>query len=584
MKRCPQCNRVETDDSLVFCRADGVALVSESLPASDARAATVGTPATEIATSILPHATDANFNRETAPTTVLPAQAPAHTGALSNPKRRKTVIAVVAIATSALAVVSALIVNSYLSRNSGGAIESIAVLPFENRSSSADMDYLCDGLAESLIYRLSQLPNLKVSPTSSVMRYKGKGDELNTIANELSVRAVLTGRLVQRGDNLTISLELIDVRNKRLLWGEQYDRRMSELLATQREIAREIVDKLKLKVTGQEPGLTKHYTESNEAYQLYLKGRFYFNKRNETGLQKSLEYYQQAIEKDPAFALAYTGLADTYALLGSPESGGSMSPNETLPKAKAAAMKALEIDESLAEPHVSLALVKYQYDRDWMGADREFKRAIELNPNYPLAHHWYAIYLAGVDRHAEALAEIKRAHELDPLSLPIAAWLGRMLDRNGKSDEAIVELLKAIELDPNFVMTHRGLGNVYENNGRYKEAIAKSQEVAKLAGVKPTTIADLARTYALAGQRDEAEKYLNQLLQLSKQQYVSPTSVAMIYVALGDKDKAFKWLDDADKAHDLNLMLLKSDARLAMLRSDSRFAELVRRIGLPELK
>jgi len=580
MKRCPQCNRVETDEGLKFCRVDGATLIESPATGNETGSAQVGSAsdASEVHTSILQKP---GAQRVTGPTTTLPSQAPAATGALAKPKSRKTIIIGVIVVALVIAVTGALL-KVYLLKSSSAAIDSIAVLPFENRSNDPDADYLCDGLAESLIYRLSQLPNLKVSPTSSVMRYKGKGGELNTIANELGVRTVLTGRLLQRGDNLTISLELIDVANKRVLWGEQYDREMSEVLATQREIAREIVDKLKLKLTGQEQGLTKHYTESNEAYQSYLKGRFYFNKRNEAGFQKSLEYYQQAIEKDPTFALAYVGLADTYALLGSPESGGSMSPNETLPKAKAAAMKAQEIDGSLAEPHVSLALVKYQYDRDWAGADREFKRAIELNPNYPQAHHWYAIYLAAVDRHAEALAEIKRAHELDPLSLPITAWLGRMLDRNGKPDEAIVELRKAIELDPNFVMTHRGLGNVYENNGKYKEAIAKSQEVAKLTGVKPATIADLARIYALAGQRDEAEEYLNQLLQMSKQQYVSPASIAKIYAALGDRDKAFKWLDDADKAHDLNLMLLRSDRRFAALRSDPRFAKLVKRIGLPQ--
>src|SRR5205823_10657649 len=277
-------------------------------------------------------------------------------------------------------------------RNTEVAIDSIAVLPFQNRSTEPDSEYLSDGLAESLIYRLSQLPNLKVSPTSSVFRYKGQDIDPIKVGKELGVNAVLSGRITQRGDNLTISAELVDVRYNKLLWGEQYDRKTSELLATQREIAREIVDTLKLKVSGQERGLAKHYTESNEAYQLYMKGRFYYNKRTEEGLQKSLEYFQQAIEKDPTFALAYSGLADTYDLLGAPDAGGMTSPNKALPKAKAAALKAIEIDGTLAEPHVSLAHVKYYYDRDWPGAEREFKRAIELNPNYPQAHHWYATY------------------------------------------------------------------------------------------------------------------------------------------------------------------------------------------------
>jgi len=277
-------------------------------------------------------------------------------------------------------------------------VESIAVLPFQNRSTEADTEYLSDGLAESLIYRLSQLPNLRVSPTSSVFAYKDKEIDPVKVGTQLGVNAVLFGRIVQRSENLTISAELVDVRYNKLLWGEQYDRKMSELLQTQREMAREIVDKLKLRVSGQEKGLTKHYTESNEAYQLHLKGRFYWNKRNPAAMRKAIDYFQQAIDRDPNFALAYSGLADTYALLGGTEAGGDMRPDETLPKSRAAALKALEIDESLAEAHVSMAHPKTYYDRDWAGAEREYKRAIELNPNYPIAHHWYAIYLSILGR------------------------------------------------------------------------------------------------------------------------------------------------------------------------------------------
>ena len=373
------------------------------------------------------------------------------------------------------------------------AIESIAVLPFQNRSTETDTEYLSDGLAESLIYRLSQLPNLKVSPTSSVFRYKGKEIDPVKVGQELGVNAVLSGRIVQRGENLTVSAELVDVRYNKLLWGEQYDRKMSELLATQREIAREIVDKLKLRVSGEEKGLAKHYTESNEAYQLYLKGRFYWNKRSVEGLQKALEYFQQAIDRDPNFALAYSGMADTYALLGGPEAGGDMPPNEMLPKAKAAALKALEIDETLAEPHVSLAHAKYFYDRDFAGAEREFKRAIELNPNYSVAHHWYAIYLMIVGRQRDSLAEIRRAQELDPLSLSINTWLGHILARSGQSDQAVEQLRKTLEMDPNFILAHFRLGSLYEEKGMYDEAISEFREVLKLSGGKPLGVSALAR-------------------------------------------------------------------------------------------
>ncbi|MGI8732367.1 MAG: protein kinase domain-containing protein [Pyrinomonadaceae bacterium] len=461
------------------------------------------------------------------------------------------------------------------------AIESIAVLPFQNRSSEADTEYLSDGLAESLIYRLSQLPNLKVSPTSSVFRYKGREIDPVKVGQELGVNAVLSGRMVQRGDNLTISAELVDVRSNQLLWGEQYERKMSELLQTQREIAREIVDKLKLKVSGAEKGLAKRYTENNEAYQLYLRGRFHWNKRNEEGFQKALQYFQQAIERDPNFALAYSGLADTYNLLGGPEAGGDMPPNEMLPKAKAAALKALEIDETLAEPHVSLAHTKYYYDRDWAGAEREFKRAIELNPNYSVAHHWYAIYLSVIGRQPEALAEIRRAHELDPLSLSINAWVGRILALGGQPDEALEHLHKTLELDPNFVLAHLRLGFVYEEKGMYEDAISEFRLVLKLSGGKSLGIAALARAYALAGKRAEAQKNLAELLQLSQQRYVSPASIAIVYVALGDKDQAFVWLEKANEIRDLNVVRLKYDPRFTSLRSDPRFDDLVRRIGIP---
>jgi serine/threonine-protein kinase len=466
-------------------------------------------------------------------------------------------------------------------RNTGVAIDSIAVLPFQNKSTETDADYLSDGLAESLVYRLSQLPNLKVSPTSSVFRYKGKEIDPVKVGQELGVNAVLSGRIVQRGDNLTISAELVDVRYNKLLWGEQYDRKMSDLLATQREIAREIVEKLKLKVSGEAKAIATHYTESNQAYQLYLKGRFYWNKRTPEALHKSIDYLQQAIEQDPGFALAYSGLADTYSLLGGPEAGGDMPPIEVLPKAKAAALKAMAIDATLAEPHVSLAHAKYFYDRDWPGAEREFKRAIELNPNYPVAHHWYAIYLTVVGRQPEALTEIRRAQELDPLSLSINTWLGRILALAGQPDQAIEQLRRTLEMDPNFFLAHYRLGCVYEEEGKYEEAISEFMQVLKLPGGKALGMTALAHTYAVVGKRAEAQKNLDQLLQLSRQQYVAPGLIAIIYVGLGDKDKAFAWLDEADKARDLNVVRLNIEPRFASLRSDPRFASLVRRVGLP---
>jgi TolB-like protein/Flp pilus assembly protein TadD len=581
MKRCPQCNRLEPDDALAFCRADGTALVSDSSSlGNEAGTAQFASASAESETSILPHTTDAAASRGTAPTTALPAQQPSSTTReLIQPKRKAVIVLTLLFAVAAAIVISGYL---YYSPKSSTAIESIAVLPFENRSGSPDADYLSDGLAESLIYRLSQLPNLKVSPTSSVFRYKGKETDAQKIGNELGVNAVMSGRIVQRGDNLIISAELVDVRHNKLLWGEQYERKMSELLATQREIAHEIVEKLKLKISGEEKGLAKHYTENNEAYQLYLRGRFYWNKRTQEGMQKSLEYFQQAIERDPSFALAYSGLADAYDLLGASEAMGDMSPNEAMPKAKAAALKALEIDDTLAEPHVSLAHIKYYYDRDWAVAEREYKRAIELNPNYPTAHSWYAVYLMSAGRFDEALAQIRRAQELDPLSLPTNMALGWVLLNARQYDQSVEQLRKTLEMDPNFVLAHHRLGLAYEQQGKHDEAIAEFKQVVNLLPGKPLGIASLAHAYALSGKRAEAQRALAELQELSKQRYVSPASIAMTYAALGDKDQAFAWLEKADKAHDALLARLKVDPRFDTLRADSRFADLARRVGLPQ--
>ena len=467
-------------------------------------------------------------------------------------------------------------------RNSEVAIESIAVLPFQNKSVEPDTEYLSDGLAESLIYRLSQLPNLKVSPTSSVFSYKNKEIDPVNVGKHLGVNAVLSGRIVQRGENLTISAELVDVRQNKLLWGEQYERKMSEVLQTQRDIAREIVDRLKLTVSPDDKGLAKHYTEDNEAYQLYMKGRFYWNKRTPYALHKSVEFYEQAIQRDASFALAYAGLADTYALLGGPEAGGDMAPIETLPKAKTAALKSIELDPTLAEPHISLGHVSYFYDRDWATAEKEFKRGIELNPNYAVGHHWYAIFLSTFPgRLQEALAEIKRALELDPTSLIINSWYGRILAVSGQLDQAIEQLKKTVELDPNFNLAHYRLGQAYAEKQMYGESIEEFNKLLNLPDGRQMGLMGLAYAYALAGRRQEAEKALNEVQGLSKQRYVSPGQIGIIYIALGEKDKAFEWLNQAYRDYDLNLMRMKVERRFDPIRSDPRFNELVKRIGLP---
>src|SRR5262245_26134600 len=355
MKRCPTCNRVETDEALSFCRADGTPLVSDSL-SRDTEAGTVkfGTAPTEVETTILSHQTDIQVNRATGPTTVLPPQQlPAATQQLSKSKQRK---AVIVFAASAV-VLTILICGYFFTRSSfvsvnHKSIESVAVLPFENKSGNADSEYLSDGLAESLIYRLSQLSNLKVTPRSSAFRYKGKDVDAEKIGSELGVDAVMSGRLVQRGDDLVISVDLIDVRNKKTLWGEQFQRKMSDLLATQSDIAAAIADKLQLRLSGNDStGINKQYTNSNEAYQLYLQGRYFWNKRSSNNLRRASELFSAATQKDPSFALAYSGLADCYAVsyyyVGE-------RPRELMPLAKTYAAKAIELDPTLAEPHATL--------------------------------------------------------------------------------------------------------------------------------------------------------------------------------------------------------------------------------------
>jgi serine/threonine-protein kinase len=464
-------------------------------------------------------------------------------------------------------------------RNTDVAIYSIAVLPFQNKSTETDTDYLSDGLAESLIYRLSQLPNLRVSPTSSVFRYSGKEIDPVKVGQELGVDAVLSGRIVQRGDNLTISAELVDVRYNRLLWGEQYDRKMSDLLATQREIAQEIVDKLKIKVSGEEKGLAKHYTESNEAYQLYLKGRFYWSKRTGEALKKSIEYFNQAIEKDPTFALAYAGLADCYVV-----PANRLPPREAMPKAKAAAIRALELDETLAEAHTSLARVLAAYDWDWPGAEKEYKRAIELNPRYSIAHEWYGGWFEAMGRNKESLAERKRALELDPLSLIINFELGLAFYYSRDYDQAIEQFQKTLELEQNFPPVQQFVLAAYEQKLMYDKAIAGFPSVIPVKGGSEWSffLAGIGHVYAVSGKKSEAQAVLDELRQLSERQYVPGPSIALIYAGLGKKDQAFVWLEKGFEERSFQMQWLRAEPRWDSLRSDPRFASLLRRIGLPQ--
>lgn len=456
-------------------------------------------------------------------------------------------------------------------------IDSIAVLPFENRSGNPDSEYLTDGLAESLIYRLSQLPNLKVSPTSSAFRFKGKETDAQKIGSELGVKAIMTGHITQRGENLMISIELVDVRYNKLLWGERYERKISELLATQKEIAAEITHKLQLKLSGEgERKLTQNYTSNPEAYQFYLKGRFYWNKRTAENLKKAIEQFKAAADKDPNFALAYVGLADSYALL---EQYTGTPPSETLPQAKAYAELALQIDGRLAEAHTSLGFINYNLWQ-WAEAEKEFRRAIELNPNYPTAHHWYYIYLRDTGRYDEALAEIKRAQELDPLSLVINASLSRAYLLKNDVNSFLEQTEKMIELYPNYAPNHSYLGLAYIKQERFTEAVAEARKAVELDR-SSTSLSFLGYTYAVSGKEYEANAVLKELKEKYARREALGREVAAVYAGLGKKDQALGWLEKDFQIRSGDLASITWHPTFDSLRGDPRFTDLLRRMNLP---
>ncbi len=468
----------------------------------------------------------------------------------------------------------------YRGSTGGGAeaINSIAVLPFQNKSADADTDYLSDGLAESLIFRLSQLPGLKVSPTTSVMRYKDKDTDIAKIASELGVEAVMTGRLVKRGDNLNITVELIDVRNNKSLWGEQYERKMSDLLATQREIAAAISQKLQVRLAGNEvKGITKRYTDNNDAYQLYLKGRFYFARRTDEDIRRSIELFQQAIKLDPTFALAYVGVAESYNVM---PSYPYMSPNDANPLAKAAVAKALEIDPDLPEAHTVAGMIAATYDWDWVKAEREFRRSLELDPNLAITHYRYAwTYLSPMGRHDEAIAEMKRAMELEPLSLTQGANFAAVYLYARQFDKALDQAKKTYDMDPNLVTGQNWICHAYDVNGMYAESLAISE---KRTQSNHSLFAALGYAYAKSGQRQKAEDVLKQWKEMEKTKYIGNYWVAIVRAALGEKEAAFAELEKAYQAHDWFFQRLKSDPFMDPLRDDPRFKDLVRRLGMPE--
>ena len=600
MKRCPQCNRVEADDSLTFCRTDGTPLIRDSLHESDeagtARLGTTaserrtpaskagtaaserGTPVTEIETSVLPHTTDAHRSRGTGPTTALPAAStPTGSRELAKQNRKWVAIAFLVFVAAVVPVAG----YFYFTRNGQASIQSIAVMPFINESGNADVEYLSDGMTETLIASLSQLPNLSVKARSTVFYYKGKEISPKKIGTELNVQAVLLGRVAQRGDDIKLNLELVNTSTQDVIWSDQYNRKQSDLLTLQGEIARDVSSKLKTKLSGAEVAkLTKTYTANPAAYELYLKGKYHANRYTKEGLFQSIDCFNQAIAIDPNYSSAYSGLAYTYVLMDD----WFMSPNESAPKAREAARKALEINEADVDAHVVLALVAHWYDWDWSVAEKEFKRSLELNPRNPESYLYYSYLLSPLGRHEEAEAIARQGLQIDPLSSGTNFGVASALVFNRRWDEAIVHLRKAIELDPNYWFHHSYLGRAYEQKGMMQEAIAEFKLAFALDNQQSENWAGLAHAYAVSGRKDEAQKMLVDLMRKSSEKnYVSPYSVAIIYAGLEDKDKTFAWLERAYAECSYYLpVYLTTDARLDGFHSDPRFKDLVRRIGLPQ--
>jgi DNA-binding winged helix-turn-helix (wHTH) protein/TolB-like protein/Tfp pilus assembly protein PilF len=468
---------------------------------------------------------------------------------------------------------------TWLSRAERGLkVRSIAVLPFkplvaDNRDEPLEM-----GMCDALITRLSGLHQLIVRPTSAVVHYNKPGQDSLTAGRELGVDALLDGFVQKSGDKVRVTAQLLRISDGKHLWSAQFNENFTDIFAVEDSISKQMVEALLLNLTGEEQRrVTKHYTENIEAYELYLRGRYFQDKRTPEGLNKSIDYFQLATRKDPRYALAFAGLADSYVVLAVRV---DMPPKDSYRQAKTAAIQALEIDDTLAEAHASLGNVQYWYDWDWSAAETEFKRAVELGPNYPTAHQLYASYLIVMGRHPEALSEIKQAHSLDPLSLPINVQVARILYFSREYDEAIEQCQKTLEIDPNFGGAHLFLGRLYKEKRMYREALTELEKARRLLGGSAEVLALIGYTDAVSGSRVEAQDVLVELQGLSKQGYVSPYHLAMVYAGLGEQNQAFDSLDKAYAEREGRMTILKFAPEFDSLRSDPRYADLVRRIGL----
>ena len=496
------------------------------------------------------------------------------------PGNRRLIAFVSSIALLAIAVIAYYFWNKHTPATTTPRIKSIAVLPFKPLVAQSRDESLEMGMADTLIARLSNIREINVRPISSVRKYSALDQDPIAAGQEQQVDAVLDGQILKAGEKVRVTVRLLRIADGAPLWSSQFDEKMTDIFTVQDSISERVTSALAVKLTNEEQrGITKRYTADTEAYQLYLHGRYQLNRLTDDGFLKGRDFFQQAIQKDSNYALAYAGLADAYNRLGGFD---ALASSEAFPKAKDAAQQALKLDESLAEAHSALATVNFAYEWNFVAAEQEFRRAIELNPNYSDAHQMNGFYLAAMGRFDEALREMKRALELDPLSLEKTTGIGEILYHQRKYDEAIAQFRKALEMDSNSGFTHWAMGRPLLAQGKFNEAIGEFQKSIPLSGDSPDEPAELARAYAMSGRRDEALKIVAELKKLSEHKHVAPTVMASIYAALGDNDQAFALLNRAFDERDFILTLVKVEPMFDPLRSDPRFPELARRVGLSE--